>query len=151
MRGVVRGSSVRFGTTSMHHKLTITLEVTCDLKKIEDFEVAMLFVWIGERDGRIVRIPNVSIFPSFRAWSLLAYNFVKRKSQRSSWIRPRTRRGDRADMLVKDAAFMTRAGAILSVTVFLIAFVVWRQSRWKRRRSLMRESAVPRLRNSGAG
>ncbi len=57
----------------------------------------------------------------------------------------------RADMLVKDAAFMTRAGAILSVTVFLIAFVVWRQSRWKRRRSLMRESAVPRLRNSGAG
>jgi hypothetical protein len=57
----------------------------------------------------------------------------------------------RADTLVKDAAFMTRAGVILSVTVFLIAFVVWSHSRRKRRRLLVRTSAGTRLRNSRAG
>ena len=94
MRGVVRGSSVRFGTTSMHHKLTITLEVTCDLKKIEISKWLCFLCGSARGTAASCAIPNVSIFPSFRAWSLLAYNFVKRKRQRSSWIRPRTRRGD---------------------------------------------------------
>jgi hypothetical protein len=78
----------------MHHKLTITLEVTCDLKKIEISKWLCFLCGSARGTAASCAIPNVSIFPSFRAWSLLAYNFVKRKSQRSSWIRPRTRRGD---------------------------------------------------------